>query len=243
VRIFNTVLLASMLVGPSMAFPHAQATTLRGAGPLSTNLRGFSVTLVEGNLRAGAAAENVPGPAAKALADLKDFLPYKSYRLLDTEWTLGFGPIVGQLRGADGKAYALQVNAQAMPADRDTNSVSISKFQLSEISGSAISSSSQARLETLEMELQRRMASGLAPDHPTVRDMRSQIAELQQKLSEQQGATMAAASIPWQAAMSRPLIDTSFRMTIGETVVVGTSRLQGDTALIVLLTAVANSGR
>jgi hypothetical protein len=35
-----------------------------------------------------------------------------------------------------------------------------------------------------------------------------------------------------------PLIDTSFRMDVGETVVVGTSRLQGSTALIVLLTAV-----
>jgi hypothetical protein len=34
------------------------------------------------------------------------------------------------------------------------------------------------------------------------------------------------------------VIDTSFSMDIGETIVVGTSRLQGDTALIVLLTAV-----
>jgi hypothetical protein len=34
------------------------------------------------------------------------------------------------------------------------------------------------------------------------------------------------------------LIDTTFNMDVGETVVVGTSRLQGDKALIVLLTAV-----
>jgi hypothetical protein len=37
------------------------------------------------------------------------------------------------------------------------------------------------------------------------------------------------------------VIDTSFNMDIGETVVVGTSRLQGDKALIVLLTAVGRS--
>ena len=34
------------------------------------------------------------------------------------------------------------------------------------------------------------------------------------------------------------IIDTTFNMDVGETVVVGTSRLQGDKALIVLLTAV-----
>jgi hypothetical protein len=34
-----------------------------------------------------------------------------------------------------------------------------------------------------------------------------------------------------------PVIDTTFNMNVGETVVVGTSRLQGDKALIVLLTA------
>lgn len=42
----------------------------------------------------------------------------------------------------------------------------------------------------------------------------------------------------WLANARRSLIDTSFRMDVGETVVVGTSRLQGDKALIVLLTAV-----
>src|SRR5262249_9318402 len=42
----------------------------------------------------------------------------------------------------------------------------------------------------------------------------------------------------WYLGQSSALIDTSFRMKIGETVVVGTSHLQGATALIVLLTAV-----
>ena len=42
---------------------------------------------------------------------------------------------------------------------------------------------------------------------------------------------------------SRPIINTSFNMDVGETVVVGTSRLQGDTALIVLLTALSHSDR
>jgi hypothetical protein len=37
------------------------------------------------------------------------------------------------------------------------------------------------------------------------------------------------------------MIDTSFTMDIGETVVVGTSRLKGDKALIALLTAVPST--
>ena len=39
------------------------------------------------------------------------------------------------------------------------------------------------------------------------------------------------------------IIDTSFTMDVGETVVVGTSRVAGDKALIALLTAVAHAGR
>jgi hypothetical protein len=41
--------------------------------------------------------------------------------------------------------------------------------------------------------------------------------------------------------LGRAIIDTSFTMEIGETVVVGTSRLKGDKALIALLTAVPSS--
>jgi hypothetical protein len=36
----------------------------------------------------------------------------------------------------------------------------------------------------------------------------------------------------------RAMIDTSFTMDVGETVVVGTSRLKGEKALIALLTAI-----
>src|SRR5262245_66628788 len=46
--------------------------------------QGYSVVLVLGDMQnASPADSNVPAAARKALADLKDFLPYKSYRLLD----------------------------------------------------------------------------------------------------------------------------------------------------------------
>ena len=47
----------------------------------------------------------MPEAAKKALADMRDFLPYKSYRLLDTQWILCCGStkvgagISGRLRG------------------------------------------------------------------------------------------------------------------------------------------------
>src|SRR5688572_910962 len=77
------------------------ATTVQGR----SQLNGFSVVLVEGSTSGGTATEGVPAAAAKALADLKDFLPYKSYRLLDTQWTLGSGRMANRLRGPDGRDY------------------------------------------------------------------------------------------------------------------------------------------
>jgi hypothetical protein len=51
----------------------------------------------------------------------------------------------------------------------------------------------------------------------------------------------AAARLVSEMRHGRAIIDTSFTMDIGETVVVGTSRLKGDKALIALLTAVPSS--
>src|SRR5690349_6075594 len=48
--------------------------------------QGFSVVLVLGEMTGTGPAESVPPAARKALVDMKDFLPYKSYRLLDSQW-------------------------------------------------------------------------------------------------------------------------------------------------------------
>ena len=62
----------------------------RAGGP-KAELQGFSMVLVLGDMQAGPAAEGLSPAARKALADMKDFLPYKSYRLLDTVWILSGG--------------------------------------------------------------------------------------------------------------------------------------------------------
>ena len=60
------------------------------------------------------------------------------------------------------------------------------------------------------------------------------LAEAKQRRSGGRGSTQSLRTV-----RVRPMIDTSFTMDVGETVVVGTSRIAGgDKALIALLTAV-----
>ena len=49
-------------------------------------LQGFSIVLLLGEAQGTAVPEGLSAPAKKALADVKDFLPYKGYRVLDTGW-------------------------------------------------------------------------------------------------------------------------------------------------------------
>jgi hypothetical protein len=163
------------------------------------NLRGFGVVLVQGEMQTGTAdGQTVPAAALKALNDLKDFLPYKNYKLLDTQWTMGGGRMSGTLRGPENSSYTFEVQAR-----KGTDApIVISRFMLG---GPA-----EDRMAGL-------VARGMATSN--------QANEFYVKASP----------------FTRSLIDTSFSMDIGETVVVGTSRLQGNNALIVLLTAVSKS--
>src|SRR5438067_8792771 len=88
---------------------------------------GFSVVLVLGDMQGGAPADNVPATARKALTDLKDFLPYKSYRLLDSAWVLGSGNVSTRLRGVDDQEYNLNLSGGASREEPKTLHLS---FQL-----------------------------------------------------------------------------------------------------------------
>jgi hypothetical protein len=146
-------------------------------------VQGFSLLLLLGETQGAAQPENISAPARKALADIKDFLPYKSYRVLDTQWVAGSdsGNSSGGLRGLDNENYEFLLrtfprNNLATPGSPDA-ALSRAQFRL----------------------VSRPDANGA----PTV------------------------------------VLDNSFNISAGETVVVGTSRVQGDRALVVLLTAVA----
>ena len=73
--------------------------------------------------------------------------------------------------------------------------------------------------------------------HPQVVQVQSELDRLVVQLAAAREGRSSSGS-------GRRIIDTSFSMDVGETVVVGTSRLGGgDKAIIALLTAVARSGR
>jgi hypothetical protein len=168
-------------------------------------LRGFSVVLVEGDLRGANATEGLPAAATKALADVKDFLPYKGYRLLDTQWTLGHGKQAIRLRASVDQEYDLELES-SYPYYGSDGARAAQSLKTTQI----------PRVAITRFQLRAAIASAAA----TLKEDRGQLAIY--------GDTGPAS-----------LIETTFRMDVGETVVVGTSRLQGDKALVVLLTAVS----
>lgn len=152
----------------------------------------FQLTLLAADKRAGGMAPELSKPAQQALADLKDFLPYASYRLLDIAW----------LRTTAGAEAHLV-------GDRDTP-------YSAELFFTRIGDPAARELLVESFVLRAAVAESSRP------------------------APAAAKPAPEAPARSwETLIKTTFSMHVGETVVVGTSKLGGDTsALVVLLTAV-----
>jgi hypothetical protein len=213
-------------------------------------LQGFSVVLVLGDLQGGQTADNIPQAARKALADMKDFLPYKSYRLLDSAWILGSHNLAARMRGADDQEYSLNLTAGPSRDDpkplyltfqlRDSETPRPSKVGTENEQSRAIDQIRQLELVSergrIEQQLQALQEKN-APNHPDVIKMRARLADLNQEIA---GSTMKTALAKITAACC--IISTGFTMDVGETVVVGTSRLRGgDKALIALLTAVPRS--
>lgn len=263
--IMKTAALIAFAVLATASAVHAQhpqpATTGRQAPGASVPVerrapQGFSVVLVLGDMQGGGGQDTVPSAARKALADMKDFLPYKGYRLLDAQWTLccgrgGRSPVVSRLRGAEERDYELALESDI---DSRANTVAV-RFLLRESAdhGGAVAAvnspvtelerevaRAEDQLQTaLKTAVQRTEVGTAGPPEQdrTVVQHRNRLADLRIKLAE--AARQHRMTPRPQAGPSRSvIIDTSFTMEVGETVVVGTSRLKGEKALIALLTAV-----
>jgi hypothetical protein len=144
----------------------------------AARLRGFSVVLLLGEQQGSVPTEGLSKSALRAIADIREFLPYKGYRVLDTQWVAGseFGESKGQIRGLDNFTY-------------------------------------EFALETRPREV----ASKPGAPHGPLDWARFRLVSV--------GGT-------------RTLFDNQFSIKPGETVVVGTSRVKGESAMIVVLTAV-----
>ncbi|HJR59498.1 MAG TPA: hypothetical protein VJ813_08875 [Vicinamibacterales bacterium] len=243
----------------------AQQTTKRDH--VVNELSGFNVVLVIGDTQRGrSSTENMPDGAARALKDMGEFLPYKSYRVLDAQWTSCCVPkpattVSGRLQGVfefvpDEKAGPVQAqSAFAFSITASTSMANIPvRFVLSADDPDSRRGSQsaekvrqaerelqdfQAELESLTAQIQRmrsRVEVGTAPPDD-LRPLQDRHALIQRR--------MAALKQDLESAPhgARPIIDSSFTMAAGETVVVGTSKLGGNQALIALVTAVRKGGR
>jgi hypothetical protein len=209
----------------------------------------FSVSLVLGEMQASSAADTVPAAARKALTDVKDFLPYKGYRLLDSQWTLCCGrpsmvssPIVSRLRGPEDQDYSVEIVPSSAGNGKYYVHFSLWEPRTAETAVSGpVAVTAAGSLEAQRAQLEQQLAEmrrTLSENHPDAAQTRMKIEALERSLDETRRPEPTRRTLT-AAAARRPIIDTSFTMDVGETVVVGTSRLKGDKALIALLTAVA----
>jgi hypothetical protein len=198
-----------------------------------TAQRGFSVVVLLGDTQGTPGPDNLPPAAAlrKALSDVKDFLPYKSYRVLDTQW-LRSGST--RMRGVDDQEYDVELNADAImqtPAHPKPDTLMVI-FRLQEVGAAATSGEEFSRsVAAAEMEKQRadlqRQINGEGNAGARLPELTARKAQLEKQI---------------RLARARKLIDSRFEMQVGETVVVGTSKLGGgDKGLVVLLTSVGPS--
>lgn len=235
-------------------------------------LRGYSVILLQGDQQPGTDSD-LPPAARAAIADVKDFLPFRSYRLLDSSWTLASDTVheySSRLRGVD-QDYQVTVGSsvatdgskvdvrfslvEARSQTSWTPTLETLKSRTADTTTAFLRSQvtdEESRLEIMQGELVK-LREKLNARHPDVLSLQSRIEEAKTRLADlQRKASDANLAVrleqgtvkrSWIAHPGPAVIDTSFTMRLGETVVVGTSRVGGDKALIALLTAVPASGK
>jgi hypothetical protein len=219
------------------------------AAPAPQGTQGFNVVLVVGDLQSGATPDNIPPAARAALGDLKDFLPYKSYRVLDTAWILGSTSQLfrakSRLRGADDQAY--EVSLVSSPTGAPASPSLQMKFVMQDIgsdpqkTSEAAHREAQTKAELVQMAAARaaleKSAQSSEPSE-SAEERRQRQAAIRDRIRDITIAIDTMQNQLQSVTAGQTLIDTSFNMRLGETVVVGTSRVRGDKALIALLTAV-----
>jgi hypothetical protein len=249
---------AILTAGPAAAQPPGTSAAPSPAPLLGTSpdlppanaVKGFSIVLVEGSLQPGSSLD-LPAPARAAIEDIKDFLPFKSYQLLDASWMLGATDVKSRLRGGD-RDYDVAVTVTS-----DVKNLNI-KFVLRDASGAQeVAEAGQALARQLQERANQQYAvqrelgalellrQRLDQKHPDVQRAEQSVARARERLrwleqSQVNSFRLGTSDQPRRVTRTdTPLIDTSFSMRVGETVVVGTSRVNGERALIALMTAVS----
>ena len=250
--------------GRPVPMPGAQSRS-----DVMNTLQGFNIVLLVGESQSsGPSIEDVPAAARKALADMKEFLPFKSYRVLDSQWTSccsnpGGSWISGRLQGVTAAYSGSELRLVARPYTFRLSARADSRLA---ITFSLTGDSTSGRVEqpstnsVRALELEKRLAElrkeqdtiddeilrksrELKSNHPEVLTLEAQKVRVHQRIAETMNQFAAERAHTDVDRSNRALIDNSFTMDVGETVVVGTSRLGGDKALIAIVTAARKSAR
>ena len=246
---------------------------LKPVGPRDNpmpQLQGFNIVLLVGESQSsGASIEDVPPAARKALADMKEFLPFKHYRVLDSQWTSccaesGRNTIAGRVQGVMASMSSAQGSPEMRLLPRTYNFILQASPSVSRLSvyfslqpddkarsgqNANLSAAREQELErrlselrreldTLEDEIPRRTNAQAKGNTPEIASLQAQRRHVQQRIADTTNQLAASRAHPdTDRGNARSLIDSNFTMDVGETVVVGTSRLGGDKALIAIVTA------
>jgi len=209
--------------------------------------QGFSVVLVVADLQAATAPDDVPPAARRALTDMKEFLPYKSYKLVDAAWILGqsTGNTTTRLRGPEEQDYEVNLATSRGEGVRVSVRFTLRDAGVSEYAVAEMASVAERQRETEKMEReilatrQKLAEARRANQEDVAKELKSQLEAMERRQRSQSAMTYQSKN----SSRGRLVIDTSFSMDVGETVVVGTSRLKANSkALIALLTAVPAKG-
>ena len=225
-----------------------------------SQIQGFNIVLLVGESQAsGGSVDDVPAAARKALADLRDFLPFKHYRLVDTQWTSCCSEaqsqsLRGRLQGtfpweADRQAevkasYILQVSSGAklnvkFTLEHDAPPRQGQKSSNRHVELERRAADLRRELDAVDDEIAKRRER-VGEKHPDVMTLMNQRLRLEQRMAETMNGLAEERTRQTLAHVTEApmLMDSTFSMEPGETVVVGTSRFGGDKALIAIVTAV-----
>jgi len=125
--------LAALLLapGPLAAAQQPAATQPVQQGSASPQTKNLQILLLSAALKPGSAGPEIPENAQKALADLKKFLPFKSYQLIDAAWLSAteMQEAQGRLAGSAGAAYKVELRFRTTTDGGGVRSLFMDHFQ------------------------------------------------------------------------------------------------------------------
>ena len=174
----------------------------------------------------------LPASAQKALTDLKDFLPYSRYEFLDSAFVRTNREARMVVQGMGGHAYEAQLRFRG-DARTPGGELLVDRFVLRLVPGDML-----GLLTAMTTGAGASRGTSGAPSPPAAAPRAATAAPTAARGPETPQTAPAPPAATPSPTMAEVLLDTAFSLHRGETVVVGTSKLDGGRkALVVLLTA------